>query len=77
VSAALAPAPARHAREVGTSWHRHDAGAGGETTLEEVVSRAWEGLAVRAVAGCLVCGGAMTSPAGGAGRCRDCGSELA
>jgi hypothetical protein len=44
---------------------RRDAGAGGETTLERMVSSAWEGLVVRAVAPCPVCGGAMVSSRAG------------
>lgn len=40
-------------------------------TLEDVVLRVWEDLALDGRAGCPVCGGSM-SPAG----CADCGTEL-
>ncbi|MDX6666780.1 MAG: hypothetical protein QOK04_160 [Solirubrobacteraceae bacterium] len=52
--------------------------AGGEVTLESLLSGVWEDLAARASAACLVCGGELAgSPQLGApARCRDCGSEL-
>ncbi|MGI8921384.1 MAG: hypothetical protein ACR2HD_06880 [Solirubrobacteraceae bacterium] len=75
MSAALLERPLRRAVRQ-CAGRRHGAGAGGETTLEQIISRAWEGLAVRASVACPLCGGAMaplgTTPGG---RC-DCGSEL-
>jgi hypothetical protein len=62
---------------------RHDElPAGGGPTLEDVISGAWEGLAATSTAPCPVCGGPMVARYGSgpgpvAGRCRDCGSELA
>jgi hypothetical protein len=53
----------------------------GGSTLEALVSGAWEGLAVRRTVTCPVCDGAM-EPVYGAralplgGRCRDCGTRL-
>jgi hypothetical protein len=57
------------------------AATGGQATLEDVVSGAWEGLVAHRGVDCPVCGGHM-SPRYGAGaapvggRCRDCGSAL-
>jgi hypothetical protein len=44
----------------------------GETSLEDVVLGAWEGLARSGRAECPVCGGRIAREA----RCEDCGSEL-
>jgi hypothetical protein len=56
-------------------------GLGGEPTLDEVIVRAWEGLAARQRADCPVCGarmapiyGAHARPDGG--RCEQCGATL-
>jgi hypothetical protein len=52
----------------------------GRFTLDEAITGVWEDLAVRAVALCPVCGGAMASdelPGGDLrGLCRDCGALL-
>lgn len=48
---------------------------GEQSTLGDVVARAWEGLLVAGCADCPACGGRM-EPAGGAGRCGSCGSML-
>ncbi len=60
---------------------RSRAGAGGETTLERVISGAWEGLATRSAVICPVCAGVMfprpdTARTVVVGRCGGCGSEL-
>jgi len=55
---------------------------GGGATLDDLLSRAWEGLtAAVAVTACPVCDGELDprwSAGAGVvgGRCRDCGSEL-
>lgn len=69
---------------------RHEAGApvpslfdevGGEPTLDELLSGAWEGLAAHQQVACPVCGGQMT-PVYGAharpvgGRCGGCEAQL-
>jgi hypothetical protein len=51
------------------------------TTLDDLLSGAWEGLAAAASTACPVCDGALTprwSAGAGVvgGRCGDCGSEL-
>jgi hypothetical protein len=54
----------------------------GEATLDDVLSRAWEGLSAAAsFTACPVCQGELAprwSAGAGVvgGRCRDCGSEL-
>ncbi|MDQ3647438.1 MAG: hypothetical protein M3433_02420 [Actinomycetota bacterium] len=48
---------------------------GGRPTLEDRISRVWEGLHADGTAECPVCRGRMTS-AIGEGRCLDCGSSL-
>ncbi len=57
------------------------AAPGGESTLDEVVVDAWEGLASARAVACPVCGGEMSPQPGiGAGElggsCADCGAEL-
>ena len=54
---------------------------GGETTLEELISGAWEGLAAHHRVPCPLCGGEMAAVFGAharpaAGRCGDCGTTL-
>jgi ribosomal protein L37AE/L43A len=50
---------------------------GGETTLEEAVSSAWEGLTAHAAASCPVCDeGTMRPRAGGGATCDRCKSRL-
>ncbi len=49
---------------------------GGRPTLEDRISRVWEGLHADGAAECPVCHGRMHSRQGG-GRCVDCGSKLA
>jgi DNA-directed RNA polymerase subunit RPC12/RpoP len=58
-----------------------DQAVGGEPTLEEVLSGAWEGLTAHRPVECPVCAGRMKPrygahalPIGGA--CEDCGSKL-
>ena len=59
-----------------------DGPAGGEPTLDALVSGVWEGLAAHQPAACPVCGGTMT-PVYGAhaapigGRCGSCQTTLA
>jgi hypothetical protein len=54
----------------------------GGPTLEGIITRAWEGLAVHRGVGCPVCGGHMAPRYGAAGmapvggRCADCGTTL-
>ncbi|HLM27186.1 MAG TPA: hypothetical protein VK304_09500 [Thermoleophilaceae bacterium] len=48
---------------------------GGRPTLEDRISRVWEGLHADGAADCPVCQGRMRSRQGG-GHCVDCGSEL-
>ncbi len=48
---------------------------GGRPTLEDSLSRVWEGLHADGAAECPVCRGRMTQAPGG-GRCRDCGAGL-
>ena len=48
---------------------------GGRPTLEEKLSRVWEGLHADGAAECPVCRGRMTSGSGG-GRCVDCGVSV-
>jgi hypothetical protein len=52
--------------------------AGGEVTLESLLSSVWEDLAARASAACPVCGGELAGRPhlGAPARCRDCGSKL-
>jgi hypothetical protein len=54
---------------------------GGESTLEALVSGAWEGLAAHHRIACPLCGGEMVAVFGAharpaAGRCGECGTEL-
>ena len=54
---------------------------GGELTLDDVLTSAWEGLAAHRVVGCPVCGNEMEPEYGAharpiAGRCTECGSTL-
>jgi hypothetical protein len=71
-------------------WHRRESGeptpslfddVGGEPTLDEVLSGAWEGLVAHQHVACPVCGGDMgpeygvhARPIGG--RCQDCETQL-
>jgi hypothetical protein len=52
-----------------------------EPTLQELLARVWEGLAVTGSAACPVCGEAMEADSGAGGvaaggRCTACGSTL-
>jgi hypothetical protein len=54
---------------------------GGEPTLEDVISGAWEGLAAHHPVACPLCEGEMVAVYGAharpsVGRCGDCGTEL-
>jgi hypothetical protein len=49
---------------------------GGGATLDELITAAWEDLAVRGHAACPVCGERMGPTVAAAGRCGGCGSEL-
>jgi len=66
----------------GERFEPQDAGArGGGLTLEQLVSRAWEGLARRETVLCPVCSGVLRpQPGAGAapveGRCEGCGTTL-
>jgi len=48
---------------------------GGRPTLEDMLSRVWEGLHADGAADCPVCHGRMQTAPGG-GRCVDCGASL-
>ena len=55
---------------------------GGGPTIDELIVGVWEGLSAGHAAACPVCDGALVPRFGSgsapvAGRCRDCGSELA
>jgi hypothetical protein len=55
---------------------------GGEPTLDDVLSRVWEGLTAQSVVTCPVCNSEMRPEYGQRtralrGRCTDCGSTLA
>lgn len=63
------PMPARARRE------EQACSDGGRLTLEQRISRVWEGLHAAGAAECPVCGGCMDRSFGH-GRCRDCGSSL-
>ena len=57
-------------------------GLGGEPTLDDVLSRVWEGLTAQSVVTCPVCSSEMRPEHGQRiqalrGRCADCGSTLA
>jgi hypothetical protein len=57
-------------------------GLGGEPTLDDVLSRVWEGLTAQSVVTCPVCGSEMRPECEQrtrtlCGRCVDCGSTLA
>ena len=58
--------------------HEGRGAAGGRSTLEEVVSGAWEDLTARALTVCPVCGDDMHGTPGGRfpAACHGCGSEL-
>ena len=54
---------------------------GGESTLDELLVGAWEGLTARRMVACVVCGGPMAPPRPATaqrveGRCEHCGCEL-
>jgi hypothetical protein len=54
---------------------------GGEPTLDDLLSGAWEGLTAHKTVACPVCGDAMAPESGShglpaAGACRGCGSRL-
>jgi hypothetical protein len=55
--------------------------AGGEPTLDQLVSGVWQGLTARASGSCVICGGQMVAHYGAharpvLGRCTSCGSTL-
>jgi len=55
---------------------------GGESTLDELIVSAWEGLSARRVVACPCCGATMAPQPSApgqvvSGRCSGCGSELA
>lgn len=55
---------------------------GGEPTLDELLSGAWEGLVAHQPVACPLCGGDMTPEYGAharpiGGRCRSCDAHLA
>ncbi len=54
---------------------------GGEPTLDDLISGAWEGLTARSATRCPVCSGVMTPEYGAhalpiGGRCGSCGTTL-
>jgi hypothetical protein len=65
-------------REARTGARRQPIGCsdGDRPTLEEQLSRVWEGLLAAGVADCPACGAEMRR-SGGAGRCAGCGTTLA
>jgi hypothetical protein len=86
MSAVLAPARRRRSgARSGSGPGRQDALFGAEgahdrleapPTLDDVVSRGWEGLRAGVAMACPVCQGDLAPDAGG-GRCERCGSTLA
>ena len=65
-------------REMGSQLWSEE---GGATTLDDLLSGAWEGLTAASPTACPVCEGELEprwSAGAGVvgGRCRDCGSEL-
>jgi hypothetical protein len=66
----------------GATRRIQDTRADGGPTLDEVIVRVWEGLAVTRSAPCPICSGPLiprfgaAGPGPVAGGCRDCGSEL-
>jgi hypothetical protein len=79
-SATLAPPlfdPARREHElVGGPETPARSPNGGRPTLEDRISRVWEGLHADGATECPVCRGRMQRAAHG-GQCSDCGSQLA
>jgi hypothetical protein len=81
MSALALDRPGVHRRETGEPAPSLFDDVGGEPTLDEVLSGAWEGLVAHQQAACPVCGGDMT-PAYGVharpigGRCQSCATEL-
>ena len=82
-TAAARPArtPRRADRGEHGAWPSLFEAAGGEPTLDEVLSGVWEGLTAHQAVDCPVCRGEMelrygahALPIGGA--CRGCGSQL-
>ena len=69
---ATAAPPAAPARTVPESCDT----PGGRLTLDERLSRVWEGLLAAGFADCPLCDGRM-EPDGAAGRCTGCGTTLA
>ncbi len=81
MSAVALERPRGHSRESGQAAPSLFDDVGGEPTLDEVLSGAWEGLVAHQHVACLVCGG-DTTPAYGVharpigGRCQSCATEL-
>jgi hypothetical protein len=78
------PGPDRSASAVDADARKHDGGLGGGRTLDDAIVGAWEGLAVRSIVACPLCGGTLRAcsrdAAGGGvsgGRCDDCDTTLA
>jgi len=81
MSALALDRPRVHRRETGEPAPSLFDDVGGEPTLNEVLSGAWEGLAAHQHVACPVCGGDM-SPEYGVharpigGRCQSCETQL-
>lgn len=83
VEPAAEPGGATAAAPAGGAVHEHD-GVGGESTLDDTIVGAWEGLTAQAAVACPLCEGTLRPLyAGGsaadpvvAGRCDRCGTTL-
>jgi hypothetical protein len=81
MSAVVLDRPEARRRAVGESAPSLFDDLGGEPTLDELLSGAWEGLVAHQHVACPVCGGDMKPEYGAharpiGGRCGSCASEL-
>ena len=81
MSAVALDRPGAGGRRVGESAPSLFDNLGGEPTLDELLSGAWEGLVAHQHVACPVCGGDMTPEYGAharptGGRCRSCDARL-
>jgi hypothetical protein len=81
MSAVVCQRPGSHRQEVGEPAPSLFDDLGGEPTLDELLSGAWEGLVAHQHVACPLCGGDMTPEYGAharpiGGRCRSCEALL-
>ena len=81
MSAVALDRPGAHRLQIGEPAPSLFDDLGGEPTLDELLSGAWEGLAAHQHVACPVCGGDMTPEYGAharpiGGRCRSCDAQL-